>query len=112
MDYRETLGDAVVREVFEETGLEVSLGRPVLLSDTIDPKGSRHVVNVVFTATVTGGYVTDSPQDERVEAVDLIEPERLSELDLRPPVAEAIVRALDEGDRFCAEYLGSVFADR
>jgi len=69
--YRETLEQALVREVVEETGLRVEVGRPVIINDTIDPTGSRHVVNITFIATVVGGEITEAPQDPRVECVDL-----------------------------------------
>lgn len=110
VDYRETLSDALEREVREETGLLVKTGRPLLLSDTVDPNGPRHLVNVVFAAQVIGGAITDAPQDGRIEAVELVQPELLGELDLRPPIAEQIVRFLQEGDAFVAAYLGSLFS--
>lgn len=107
--YRETLADALVREVLEETGLRVSLGRPVLLSDTIEPEGPRHVVNILFLAQVVGGEVTEAPADARVEAVDLVAIDELQELDLRPPWADSIARLLTEDAAPCAEYLGPLF---
>lgn len=107
----ETMPTAVAREVLEETGLVVTVGRPVFLSDSIDPVGSRHVVNVAFLATVAGGGITERPTDERVEAVDLVEPSALPSLDLRPPVAEALVRAIDTGFSGELAYLGSPWID-
>lgn len=107
--YRETLGDALVREVEEETGLQVSLGQPVLLSDTIDPHGSRHVVNILFLAQVIGGQVADTPEDARVEAVDLVSIDELHGLDLRPPWADSIARLLTEDIAPRTEYLGPLF---
>jgi len=96
--------------VREEPGLDVSLDEPVLLSDTIDPRGSRHVVNVTFRVTVLGGELRPS-LDSRVEGTELVDPERLAALDLRPPMAEAIVRVLDAGARGPAHYLGPLFTD-
>ncbi|TLM93865.1 MAG: NUDIX hydrolase, partial [Actinobacteria bacterium] len=90
VDYRETLEDALVREVREETGLDIEIGRPLLLNDTIDPTGARHVVNLTFAANIIGGAVTDAPQDGRVEAVDLVSVADLDSLDLRPPLAAAL----------------------
>lgn len=108
--YRETLADALIREVREETGLLVEPGRLLFLSDTIDPNGPRHVVNIVFSADIVGGSITKAPKDERVEAVDLAKPSDLHSLDLRPPVAETIQSAVAQGSGFSATYLGSLFS--
>lgn len=108
MDYRETLEEALTREVLEETGLEVSVGAPVLLSDTIDPSGTRHVINLTFRATVIGGALS-KPADPRVEAVDLVPVSEVSGLDLRPPMAEAVIAAVSEGENSPARYLGSLY---
>lgn len=107
--YRETLGDALVREVEEETGLQVRCGRPLLINDTIDPDGPRHVVNITFDATVTGGSLTHRPKDPRIEAVELVEADRLLTLDLRPPIAEAIAGILADPAGAQAAYLGPLF---
>lgn len=110
VDYRETLEAALAREVLEETGLVAHVVRPLFISDTIDPQGSRHVVNLTFLVQIEGGEITERPQDSRVEAVDLVEPTDLASLDLRPPMANSIVAAIEEGlEGFSACYLGSLF---
>lgn len=108
VDYRETLAQAVVREVKEETGLDVRLGAPVLINDTIDPLGPRHTVNITFLADIVGGEITSHPEDPRVEAVDLVSPTQLSTLDLRPPFAEALIHALSTAP-LETQYLGPLF---
>lgn len=109
VSWGETLAGALTREVAEETGLAILVGAPVLLSDTIDPSGRRHVVNIVFAAEVTGGAITPCPVDSRVEAVDLVDPAELSSLDLRPPLAAEILAILASGEGGGAVYAGSPF---
>jgi 8-oxo-dGTP diphosphatase len=110
LNHGESLAEAVARECREETGLEVAVGPLLFVNDTIDPRGTRHLVNLTFSATVTGGSITSVPEDERVEAVDLVLPESLLALDLRPPVAPAILHHL-AGGTFSDSYLGSLFTE-
>jgi 8-oxo-dGTP diphosphatase len=107
VDYRETLADALSREVREETGFEAVIGSLLFINDTIDPFGTRHVVNITFSATIVGGELTQSPEDHNVEAVEFIEIERLRELDLRPPMADALIDAVQGATT--PGYLGSLF---
>lgn len=109
VEFGETLSSALQREVLEETGLECEIGRPLIINDTIAPTGERHVVNLTFAATITGGSVTDHPGDPRVEAVDVFPPDQLRELDLRPPIAEEIIEAIRLGSGWPCTYVGSVF---
>jgi 8-oxo-dGTP diphosphatase len=107
----ETLHEALIREVAEETGLAIDVARPLFISETIDPRGGRHLINVTFLGTVTGGEITSRPLDPRVEAVDLVTPEALAGLDMRPPIAAALSEAYADGFAQDTRYLGSLWVE-
>jgi ADP-ribose pyrophosphatase YjhB (NUDIX family) len=111
VEARETLEEALVREVREETGFEVALGEPLFINDTIDPAaGGRHIVNITFRARITGGAVTDHPIDDRIEAVEIIDPSQLAGLDLRPPLSAEVIDVIAQGFVGPARYLGPLWA--
>jgi ADP-ribose pyrophosphatase YjhB (NUDIX family) len=89
----ESLHDALVREVAEETGLHCTPGEPVLITDTISPAGDRHIVQVVFEAHLSG--TPSASQDPRVVGLDIVAD--VSTVDLRPDAAAEIVRIIAEG---------------
>jgi 8-oxo-dGTP diphosphatase len=107
----ESLEDALVREVREETGLEITVDRPVFLNETLDPRGGRHLLNITFLSTVVGGAVAKRPEDPRVEAVDLVTPDVLATLDLRPPMAVQLAQAIRDGFSDGTRYLGALWVD-
>ncbi len=109
VDAGETLAEALRREVLEETGLECDLVRPLFISDTIEPDGVRHLVNLTFLTTVTGGLLHQQPDDPSIEATELVLPQMLSGIDLRPPMAEALLRASQADFDVPAAYLGSLW---
>jgi ADP-ribose pyrophosphatase YjhB (NUDIX family) len=107
----ETLSEALGRELSEETGLRYRLVRPLFISDTIDPAGGRHVVNITFLGEIAGGVPTTPTDDPRVEAVELIDPETLPDLDLRPPIAAQLLEAIHSGFAGDTHYLGSLWVE-
>ncbi len=50
-----SLHDNLIREMYEETGLNVSVGDPCLLNEFHDPKGTFHQVDIYFRCTVVAG---------------------------------------------------------
>lgn len=109
VDSGETVGDALIREVAEETGLKCLPIRPIFINDTISPDGLRHLVNITFLVRVVGGELSDRPSDPSIEGIDLVPIASLGELDLRPPMADEIMRAYESGFEVQAQYLGPIW---
>jgi len=59
MNLGETIPDALVREVKEETGFDISVGQPIFSKDNFFKKAMRekfvHSILLYYTATVIGG---------------------------------------------------------
>src|ERR1700722_9915267 len=55
LEYGETFADCAVRELKEETGLEIEVERFIFLSEAIAPDRSRHIVNIYVKAKIIGG---------------------------------------------------------
>lgn len=107
LEYGETFTECAVREVKEETGLDVHVEKIIFLSEAIAPDRSRHIVNVYLTARVTGGKmeVGDEPV---LAAVDFLCLSELEKLTLYPPVSRHILNAAP-GNFENIEYLGNLW---
>lgn len=106
----ETIAQALRREVLEETGLECRLTAPLFISDSIAPDGGRHMVQLTFLATVTGGELAAKPTDPAILSLEVVDPQDLATLDLRPPMATALHEASLAHYGVPARYLGALWA--
>jgi 8-oxo-dGTP diphosphatase len=69
VDLGETVRDAAVREVAEETGLEVEIGEVIWVGEHISDHG--HIVLIDFLGSVVGGEVIAGDDADRAEWVPL-----------------------------------------
>lgn len=110
VEYGEPAREAARREVLEETGLEVRIGPLLLVSETVPPDRSRHLIHLVFEATRSGGELQVG-EDPRVDEVCYVPIQELEGLIFHPPFAPQLRGALegrfDGRDRF----LGSLWVD-
>jgi ADP-ribose pyrophosphatase YjhB (NUDIX family) len=74
----ESLGAALVREMREETGVEVAVGRLLYVCDYLS--GDAHVVHVTFEARRAGGTVGDVTGGADTRPIRGVEFRKLAEL--------------------------------
>lgn len=73
VEYGETVESAVLREIMEETGLEIRLRNilGVYSDPERDPRG--HVITICFTAEIKGGKLKADTDASEVRSFDLSE---------------------------------------
>ncbi|WP_328411947.1 NUDIX hydrolase [Nocardia sp. NBC_00403] len=97
MEVGETVADAVVREVAEETGIQVHpVGIVGIFSDprhviAYDDGEVRQEFSICFAAEPIGGTPSTSSESK---AVQWVSPEELEELDVHPSIRERIEHGL------------------
>ncbi len=55
VELHQPLAEALCREVHEETGLRIAVGKLCLVNEFHDPAGAFHQVDIYFRCCVTGG---------------------------------------------------------
>lgn len=96
----ESIADTVVREVFEETGIQVTVERLTGIYTNpghvmaYDDGEVRQQFSIVFTARMTGGQLRGSDESREVA---WIEPAELATMALHPSMRLRIAHALDAG---------------
>lgn len=58
-----SLPDNLIREVHEETGLDIAVGIPCLVNEFHDPQGSFHQVDLYFRAEIVRGEIDANWRD-------------------------------------------------
>lgn len=107
----ESLAAAAQRELREETGLDVAVGRLLLVCEAIGPDGDglRHLVQVAYAGHVVGGELRPG-RDGRLTGVAWRPVSELPGLAFFPPIAGHVAELCAEGLQGPVRSLGNVFA--
>lgn len=113
LEWGERIKEAATRELLEETGYRCEVGQLLLVSTTLAPDGSRHLLHLVFCARLLGGEKT-IPEEARITDVDWIPFEQVPSLVLHPPLQE-VFREMDPARLQFQErdevFLGNLWVD-
>ena len=107
IEYGEDFAACAVRELKEETNLNIKFGNVVFLSEAIAPDRSRHIINIYATGEVIDGELRlgNEPMLADVAYKPIYE---LNKITLYPPVANEIIEAYKEGFK-TLKYLGNLW---
>lgn len=93
VEKEETLKDAAIREVWEETGLKVNLGRLLIVNETFRQQENNHVLFFTFIGEIEDGEVCVQDTDGIMEAAWL----DIAEAEKEMPYYEGGIEKLLEG---------------
>ena len=105
MEEGESLGDALVREMREETGIKAEVGRLLYLCDHIVSEKDVHVVHITFEVRRTGGSLGDISEglDSRpIRGVEFVKTGDLPHLGF----SERFARLVEDGFPGAGSYMG------
>jgi 8-oxo-dGTP diphosphatase len=106
----ETLAGTALRELREETGYDIAVGRLLLVCEAVEPRG-RHLVNLVFAGEIRGGSLRAGLDGRLVDAG--WEPvDDLATLEMYPPIGDEVLRCCREGLAGEVRVLGNVWRDQ
>jgi 8-oxo-dGTP pyrophosphatase MutT (NUDIX family) len=90
VDYGESLHEALTREFMEELNISVDIKDVSLISDSIDPSGDRHVVNICFLCTYkTGDFILG--EEGRLYDFRFFDRDELADLEIFPPINNDLI---------------------
>jgi ADP-ribose pyrophosphatase YjhB (NUDIX family) len=104
----ETLVAALERELLEETGYAVEVGRLLIVCEALEP-GGRHLLNLVYAGAITGGSLSVG-SDGRLVAVSWRAIDDLATVLMYPPIAGVVRECCAEGLTGEVRVLGNVWS--
>jgi ADP-ribose pyrophosphatase YjhB (NUDIX family) len=88
LEFGESLEDALKRELKEELNVEIINSKFLLISESIDPLGARHIVQIIFETEIQEQKIEIPKSEKSVIDVSYFSLEELLKLEVRPDIKE------------------------
>lgn len=106
LENNEKIEECAKRELLEETGLDIELGKLLFTSETIYPTGQKHVINFFFKGKILGGTLIHG---DGVEETCYLPLNKLSEITLHPPMGKTVLAAAQNNFEKDGVHLGCLW---
>jgi 8-oxo-dGTP diphosphatase len=106
--YGETLAQALRREFREELRIGVEVGGIEVISDSIEPHGRRHILNISFRCVHRDGELTLG-HERRLCDFGFFNGQEIAGMRLYPPINSTIKKILENGEHEL--YLGGLWKE-
>lgn len=90
LHFGETIKDAAKREAKEETNLDIELKQLLFLWESINPDGSKHVVNLFFLGEILGGQLKLAEEPNLID-LKFFDFNDLKDLKFYPPITQQLL---------------------
>ena len=85
VDFGETFETALKREFLEEVNINISVDKLCIISEGVDPKGEKHIINLVFLVDYVSGEIV-LPDEERIVGIEYLEVTNLNNYIIYPNI--------------------------
>lgn len=90
LELGEHLSDALMREMHEELGIEVSIGEMILVGELYFEDRKKHTLHLLFEGKITVGVPTINPKETSALAIKWLDIDDLKKVNLYPNLSKAI----------------------
>lgn len=84
VEFGETAEEALIRELNEELGMSAIKLEFIALNESIDPKGIRHLVQLIFLVKVKDSIPVLNSREKAITGFGYFSPKEIMGMDLRP----------------------------
>lgn len=106
--YGETLPQALAREFSEELGAEVTASRFAFLSESIEPRGKRHILNIAFWCDLDS-FDLRLGKERRLYDYSFFNRDEVARARIYPPLNQLLVAIMEQST--IEGYLGGVWQE-
>ncbi|MBZ4682870.1 MAG: 8-oxo-dGTP diphosphatase [Fusobacteriaceae bacterium] len=107
VDFGETMQEALKREFIEETNLNINVNELLFISEAIDPKGEKHIINFFFKVEYVDG-ILKLAKEKRLVDLKYIDIDEIDNIIMYPNIKKQLINYFKNNDN-SIKYIGNIW---